>query len=264
MMKELNRQPMSVFWLHMATKLWNRALQRSENDLLRLAMLENVSMATQAGLSTANRKRMWAHHFITCMEKLGIAWADPQGNPQQIAANAVSTMMLNRWEYREWRAVEEATQDGPPWWFERVSVRAAPASFSKGFKQFTYKTWFAVEDWVRKETWMHCLHTPERIKAMAQFRLGSHWLAIQQARLQGVPRHQRCCTCCVGMVEDELHLLECPLYAALRTRFAIPTWDESMTDIGINNCFTKQNETDWNRLAEFLVQCKRLRCDSNQ
>jgi hypothetical protein len=263
MMKELNRQPMSVFWLCMATKLWNRALHRPEGDLLRMAMLENVSMATQDGLSAANRKRLWAHHFIACLEKLGIAWADPDGNPLQIDTNAVGKLMLTRWESREWKAVEEATNDGPPWMFERVSVRAAPASFSRGFKQYTYQTWFAVDEWVRKETWMYHLHTPERIRAMAQFRLGSHWLAIQQARFQGVPRHQRCCAHCAGKVEDELHMLECPLYSDLRARFAVPTWTEDMSDIGISNCFTKQNDRDWNRLAEFLAQCKRLRCDSS-
>ena len=111
--------------------------------------------------------------------------------------------------------------------------------------------------------YMHCLHTPERIKAMAQFRLGSHWLAVQQARLQGVPRQHRCCTHCVGTVEDELHLLECPLYADLRARFDVPTRDESMNDDRIKDCFTKQNEMDWNRLAKFLVECKRLRCRDN-
>ena len=223
----------------------------------------NVSLSTQAGLSTTNRRRLWAHHFTTCMERLGIAWGDADGKPQQIDAGAVSQLMLTRWESREWRAVEEATQDGPPWMFENVSVRAAPASFSTGFKQYTYQEWFAPWDWVRKETWMHCLHKPERIKAMAQFRLGSHWLAIQQARFQGVPRHLRCCTHCVGMIEDELHLLECPMYSDLRTRFAVPTCDGDMTDVRIKNCFTKEDEQDWNRLAEFLVQCKKRRCDSS-
>jgi hypothetical protein len=248
-----------MFWLRMATKLWNRALLRPDGDLLKVSMLENASMAMQAGLRAADRKRLWAHHFITCMDKLGIAWADSEGNPQQIDDGAVGKLMLIRWENRETMHMEEATGDGPPWMFERVSVRAAPTSFSKGFKHYTYQTWFAVDEWVRRETWMHCLHAPERIKAVAQFRLGSHWLAVQQARFQGVPRHSRCCARCPNMIEDELHLLECPLYLDLRARFSVPTYYEGMTDIGISSCFTKQNEQDWNRLAEFLVQCKRLR-----
>ena len=256
MYRELNRQPMSIFWLRMAAKLWNRALSRADGDLLRLAVLENVSLATQAGMSASDKKRLWAHHFIRCMDGLGLTWAGPDGAPQQVDVSSISNLMIARWEKREWREVDEAVEDGPPWHFEDVSVRAAPTTFSKGFKLYTYRTWFASDEWVRKETWMHHLHAPERIRAMAQFRLGSHWLAVQQARFSRVPRHQRCCSCCHGQVEDEAHLLECPRVAGLRDRFAVPTWHNGMTDISINNCFNKMDASGWNKLAEFLVQCK--------
>lgn len=64
MYAELERQPMSIFWLRMTAKLWNRALSRRDGDWLKTALLDNVRLATQAGMSTANRKRLWAHHFI--------------------------------------------------------------------------------------------------------------------------------------------------------------------------------------------------------
>ena len=104
----------------------------------------------------------------------------------------------------------------------------------------THQSWFQPDEWVRKESWMLSLHAPERIRVMAQFRLGSHWLAVQQGRFARTPRHQRCCTHCPGQREDELHLLECPRYAELRSRYKIFTRHERMTDMHINEQFNKQ------------------------
>jgi hypothetical protein len=94
---------------------------------------------------------------------------------------------------------------------------------------------------------------------MAQFRLGSHWLGIQQGRIAGIPRPQRCCAHCPGQLEDELHLLECPMYAELRGRYGICTRHADMRGWEINKQFNKQDACDWNKLAEFLVQWKRLK-----
>lgn len=258
MYAELNRQPMSVFWLRMAAKLWNRALSRSDGDCLKAALLDNVRLATQAGLSTPDRKRLWAHHFITCMERLGIAWASDDGAPSRIDVNMLSERMAARWEDREWRTMHEGL-DRHPGFMDRLAVRSAPASFSSGFKLFTYHAWFKPDEWVRKESWMLHLHAPERIRAMAQFRSGSHWLAVQQGRFTGTPRRRRCCSCCPGQLEDEMHLLECPLYAELRVRYGIGSWHENIADWQINTQFNPQNARDWNRLAEFLVRCKELK-----
>jgi hypothetical protein len=49
MMRELNREPSKVFfWMIMAAKLWNRALLRGPQDCLRLALVANVQLATDA------------------------------------------------------------------------------------------------------------------------------------------------------------------------------------------------------------------------
>ena len=157
------------------------------------------------------------------------------------------------------REVDETVNQGLPWVFERVSVRAAPVSFSKGFKLYTYQSWFEYDEWIRKETWAFHLHTHDRIRVMAQFRLGSHWLAIQQARFARIPRQRRCCPFCPRKIEDELHLLECPSYAELREKYDIDTWHHSMSDVRIKACFNKTEARDWNNLAMFLAECRSLR-----
>ena len=258
MYTELNRQPMSIFWLRMAAKLWNRALSRADGDVLKSAMLDNVRLATQADMSSTDRKRLWSHHFIICMQRLGLTWADEQGAPRMIDVNNLGTQMMARWTEKEWKKVQQVT-DEAAWFMDPVAVRSAPSTFTDGFKLFTYQSWFQPDEWVRKESWMLSLHAPERIRVMAQFRLGSHWLAVQQGRFARTPRHQRCCAHCPGQREDELHLLECPRYAELRNRYNICTWHERMTDMHINEQFNMQDARDWNRLAEFLVRCKQLK-----
>jgi hypothetical protein len=102
------------------------------------------------------------------------------------------------------------------------------------------------------------LHAPERMRAMAQFRLGSHWLAVQQGRFE---RHPDITDAVLhAQIEDELHvLLECPLYADLRGRYEVFTRRACMSDMHINEQFNKQNARDWKTFAEFLVQFKNLK-----
>jgi hypothetical protein len=258
MYTELNRQPMSIFWLRMAAKLWNRALLRPDGDVLKAAMLDNIRLATRADMSAADRKRLWATHFIMCMQKLGVSWADENGAPSVVDISNLSTMLRARWTEKEWKKVQQIT-DNAAWFMDPIAVRSAPPSFKDGFKLFTYQSWFQPDEWVRQESWMLNLHAPERIRAMAQFRLGSHWLAVQQGRFARTPRHHRCCAACPGQIEDELHLLECPLYADLRGRYEVCTRHARMSDMHINEQFNKQNARDWNKFAEFLVQCKNLK-----
>jgi hypothetical protein len=192
------------------------------------------------------------------MERLEVAWAGEDGLPHKIDVPASSKIMATRWHEKEWKVVRQVTDDAA-WFMDPIAVRSAPPSFKDGFKLFTYLAWFQTDEWVRKDSWMLHLNAPDRIRAMAQFQLGSHWLAIQSGRLTRIPRHQRCCTHCPGQLEDELDLLERPMYAELRSRYGVCTWHDRMSDIYINEQFNKQNARDWNRLAEFLVQCKRMR-----
>ena len=60
-------------------------------------------------------------------------------------------------------------------------------------------------------------------------------------------------------IEDELHVLECPRYAAERATLGqMPhTW----TDSSIKGFFNKTEGAEWQKLAHFLVFCRRTKMD---
>ena len=115
---------------------------------------------------------------------------------------------------------------------------------------------------------MFHLHQHDRIRVMAQFRLGSHWLEIERGRLTRprTTRGQRHCQWCsgTGKLEDEAHLLECPHYIELRARL-LPEWesgwDGAVADEAVKRAFASSTAEGWNKLAEFLVQCRHLKMD---
>ena len=57
-------------------------------------------------------------------------------------------------------------------------------------------------------------------RRLAQWRTGSHWLAEETGRWQGLLREQRPCPHCQHPLEDVRHVVyDCPLYAELRQDF---------------------------------------------
>ena len=137
-------------------------------------------------------------------------------------------------------------------------VRAAPATFRSGFKKLTYQQWFATE-FARRGSLSFHLSRREHVRTVCQFRLGSFsWLNIQAGRRgrHSVPRHERFCPHCKDRVEDEAHILECPLYADIWTQaglFSTPQggWD----DRSIHAAFNYTSKDHWVTFAEALVRC---------
>ena len=259
MLRDLNRTPTPMFWLRMSVKLWNRALSRPEGDLLHIALLDNVGMASDTSLALTDRRRMWSFHFTRCMAELGIAWQNAHGAPQQVDLPGLEHRMHERWQLKEWGHIEDLDM---AWSLQPCAVRAAPETFTRGFKLYTYASWFAPENWVRGESWTRHLTRRDHVRVMSQFRLGSHWLQVQQGRFTRTPRSQRCCTHCAGCIEDEAHVLQCPKYADLRLRYRVPTI-AAPTDASVKTAFTRTTEHDWNTLAEFLLHCRLRRTDND-
>jgi hypothetical protein len=253
MFRELGRQPLAMFWLRMAAQLWNRALESHSEDWLRKALYANVTAARSA-TSEADRNLLWAHHFTSCMQTLGITWRGSTGVLLKIDCTALNRAMVGKWTGYEQSAVHRTLSTNPAWAEQPLAVRAAPESFKEGFKLFVYDTWFATDTWRRKQSWAYHLHRPEHIRAVAQFRLGSHWLGIQRGRGRQ-RRSERCCRCC-GTVEDELHVMECSLYTETRTAL-IAQVPDMWTDAGVRQAFTRTDGEGWETLATFLCSCRR-------
>jgi hypothetical protein len=254
MYQELGRRPISMSWLRMAAQLWNRALSRRADDWLRVALMENVRLAGDPSLALKDRKSLWAWHFIACMDSLGLTWRSTTGVLLEIPRRVLCDAMRRKWEAWERRHVQAVLGQNPTWAQASCTVRAAPASFSKGFKLFVYERWFAVDKWVKKEHWSYWLQEPQHIRVMAQFRMGSHWLEVQRGRGERAHRAARRCRVCSNVVEDELHVFECPLYADIRNQAgSLPSvW----ADAAVRKVMNKKTEEEWRRLADFLVKCR--------
>lgn len=261
MMEELHRDPLAFHWLRMAVQLWNKALSRPAGDYLRLAMEDNVQLAGQAPGVAA--KQLWAHHFTRAMDALGCQWKGGAGL-MRINPADVQQAMRDKWVDWEWRAVNAGTVDAT--WCEGTActVRAAPESFSKGFKMFVYKQWFAQPQGEKRDSYIMHLTGREQIAAVAQLRTGSHWLMIDKGRrlkVEGrwnrVPRGERFCTHCQGRVEDEMHLLECPRWASQRDTCGLSTHAHgSASDLDMRDAFNPTDRDAWRQLGNFLVHCK--------
>ena len=102
-----------------------------------------------------------------------------------------------------------------------VSPRAAP---SKGAKLCTYHHWFGRPNKVHCEPYYELPMSITRLRALVQFRLGSHSLPVEQGRFvrPSLPRHlRRCDLCNTQAVGDELHyVFDCPRFGAIRAQYS--------------------------------------------
>ena len=262
MYHDIGRYPVTMFWLRMAAQLWNRALARTGDDWLRVALDGNVCMARDVSVPIAQRRQLWSHHFIFCMEELGLAWQSPQGVKLHIDCKCLVQAMMTRWCAFEGRDMQRVLHQQPDWLQAPCSVRAAPDGFSKGYKHFVYDRWFAPDRWKRKECWAFHLHKREHIRVMAQFRMGSHWLEVQRGRCTRprVCRSSRCCHLCHS-IEDELHLFECPSYLEARVALGAEL-PHALSDNTIKALFNWSAGRDWTKLAAFLVRCRQLKTNA--
>ena len=261
MMEELHRDPLAFHWLRMAVQLWNKALSRPAGDYLRLAVEDNVQLSGQAAGAAASQ--LWAHHFTRALDALGCQWKGSAGLMRVNPAD-VQQAMRDKWVDWEWRAVNAGTVDAA--WCEGTActVRAAPESFSKGFKMFVYKQWFAQPQGEKGDSYVMHLTGREQIAAVAQLRTGSHWLMVDKGRrlkVDGkwskVPRGERCCAHCQGCVEDEMHLLECPRWALQRESHGLGTYAQGGAgDVDMRETFNPTDRHSWHQLGKFLVHCK--------
>jgi hypothetical protein len=259
LMRELNRLPFMCFWVRMAAQLWNKGLAQGGGELLGMAMRHGVSM--MAGRSTAQKRQLWAFHFTQSLEHLGVPWSGQDGALLPVNIPNLKRVLQAKWEGFEWGAADSAHMYD---WFEADSaVRAAPDSFSRGFRGLVYRHWFQADEWVRKETWAYHLTSHRHIRAVGRFRCGSHWLGVRTGRF-GAHRQQRserlCGRCDLGRVDDEMHLMECPCFEGLRAQYhSVCTAPAGgWTDASFRqrmNFKSKQNWEDW---AGFLIDCEEL------
>ena len=101
-------------------------------------------------------------------------------------------------------------------------------------------------------------------KALTQFRLSSHDLAIERGRYQNIDRQERICNFCTGKhVESEYHfLLVCPLYRELRQKYMKSYYCRWPTLNKFDSLMSSDNKRTILSLAKYIYYASELRRNS--
>ena len=266
---ELNRIPIPFLWIRQILNFWNKIQRRNDDDIVKLAMIENFQLA-------ADVRQCWVSQLRLGLQRFDLGDFLQIGNI--IDVDSCMDKMVSFWKRESLFDVCGS--------FDALCVRDIPDNQHAGFKIATFLKWFIVDDHEERYLKMwRCLHHPDFIQVMAQFRLGSHWLNVEWGRFSRpyVPRSERFCKLCdLGMREDEVHVIfECPFYDGLRKQF--PIVDEAFCRfqelIGLEGSDVDKLMRDliwcrpmdhmgvgvaYNQIAKFLLKSKSLRSVSGE
>ena len=101
-----------------------------------------------------------------------------------------------------------------------------------------------------------------KLRALVQFRLGSHTLPVEQGRFAkpALPRHLRQCTFAILAVGDELHcVFEYPHFSDIRAQ-SLLACSKMLRGAGVCSCGTRIRSLS---AIVSLPCCKRLRHEHN-
>ena len=257
LMTELRREPLTFGLLETSLRFWNKIMSRPDDDIVKVAMVESCDMKIgQHGVTC------WAAQLAMCMTKCGVTM--PDMGDRSVDVDDIMSKARERWlskiDYR--RCTHKGVDRG------LSEVRAMGDDDSKGFKTAVYFKWFAAEDVDLKSTFWYNLNKPKQISILARFRMGCHWLDVENGRMSRprVPRSQRICKCCkLRAREDEMHVLHCPLYAGLRWMHGVFFKAGKIGTIGEDRMMKEDMNISsssshaagfWRNLASFLIKCK--------
>ena len=253
-MTEMRRDPLALSILKLSLRFWNNIMGRPDGDIVKLAMVESCE------LFKTGVKQCWAAHLSTCTQKceidvigLGYSSLDVEDIVQTARAK-----WLSRVGYWSSTTGHHQVHQGG-----LSQVRLQSNDERVGFKVMVYSRWFASEESDVKSTFWFSLNRPDQISTVARYRMGCHWLEVENGRISRpfVPRDQRLCRCCnLKAREDELHILYCPLYAGLRYDFGLSVNADRVKEVGEDRVMNElmNNDTDgfWQNMGCFLRRCK--------
>ena len=184
---ETGRLPLAFHRLKLIVKYWNRLCTLPDQRLLKKAFLESISLASTNKLS-------WTTSFRALLEPLGWTWNGPV---------VIDLKLLAEVRDRYTASHHEIISRSPE------NIKLSKYSMLKTEKYCMQPYLASIKD-------------REVRKSMAKFRVGSHWLEIQQGRFTRTERTLRTCKkCSSGSVEDENHMLfHCPAYQHVRVKYA--------------------------------------------
>ena len=252
LMRELGRNPLYISWLKQTLGFWNNICCRADDDLVKMSLQESLDFGM------AGQRNGWVFKLNVALRHMG---CDMILSMDKLDVDLYQSKARDSWNNLHYKDLGNSCQ-----------VRDINDYEHKGFKLITHNKWFAPDKWDLKKSFVYHLFDHEQIRAVAQFRMGVHWLNIEILRmLKGahVARSMRTCLCCpCNAREDEMHIFECACYNDIRRRyqkiFAIDFSDDSSVYNDEQARYLMNGDGScefWETFANFILKCKKRRED---
>jgi hypothetical protein len=239
-------------------------INRPDNDLVRLALIENIQMA--------NRKvsACWSSRLRKVISRDTSSL--PSSLPTPLPYLDPDLALKEREGKRDATLFKPATNLGLL--YPNIPIQSLPDDARDGLKKLKHDRWCEPLNpdpdpkTQHRASFLYCLHSREHIQNVARLRLFNLPIKSECGRLSKLKRSQRTCTLCtMNSVEDEYHLLTCPTYqpirdlprfSKLRTFWDLPDPTTTPPDAIINHKFNPPGHL-WHQFATLLTQCLRKR-----
>jgi hypothetical protein len=244
-MHETGCTPVAHAWLKQTLHWWNRIVARPGTDIVKIALKESIDTFRDRKPDT------WAGHLALVLMRIvhhvhdAPDVLDCMRNLQPLPVRFITTTLHDKWY---------ACAFANACAVDAQEVRQVPDNVSIGFTTFKFLQWFRND--VGPTPYVD---TPERVHALAQFRLCAHHLNCEIMHSSCARSLRRCKCCSQQVLEDEMHTLECDAYHDIRANFpdlfTIHSLEPgTITDAIVHDIFCKSDKLGWNRLADFIIQ----------
>ena len=216
---EFGRYPLYIVAARLIVKFWNRLVNMDASRLLKIVFQHDLYQAR------IGSKFSWSYRVVSFLETVGLRI------DMSVPSSIDIDRLMARLQDDHITRVNRSTGTKMLGYMERVGSFTGP--------EYTTASYLSTVRSVRAR------------RHLAQFRLGSHWLQVDQGRFgrDRLPRDQRMCSrCSLSTVDDEFHMLfRCPAFSELRLKFSDLCW--ATEDV---RRFLKQDDR---RVALFISAC---------
>ena len=241
-------------WLKQTITWRNKVVARPADDLVRVVLSDSVRWAMEG----AGSIECWGAAVLHTVKAIRPTLVHCVSEVQAIPASEICDGLHDLWQASTWG---DSVPSSTP------SSQHRACEGSKGFKLATYRHWFcrgkpsdgepAPCPVPRRQGFIYHVQRPNQIRALACFRLSGHELNIEQQRHANIPRLQRACKCCAAnVVEDEMHVFECPAYHHIRQSFqdVLGAFKYPLSDADMYSIMNPCKGDKWRRLGTFLLK----------
>jgi hypothetical protein len=269
MMHEMRRSFVATYWVRGICRLWNKMANDGQDNLMHALLKENLECV----------ERGWAQQVKAVLECRGVHVHGSDGRiyPIENIGDFAQSWNDDCMKSIGWNQAQTACDSAKAIGTTGCIVRDCPDEQHNGFKIMRYLTWFAMEhskaDSSICDHEFCCMsHKPSHVRAIAQFRLGVHWLMVEKGRAMNLKRSARHCNLCNGnVVEDEVHAMVCPAMDTIRHLFPALFDSEEYHDVcsavsdspsDIDRMFKKyingKGYMFWQQLGDYLIVSQKL------